>query len=303
MAKLQKKLQPQDWPLATGHGVGAGISDFFLLGFSVDYNEYFVPRNPGVEEYTHVLHFKGFELADFHRIAYRLRRAWWSPAGKMLCVGNPESVFEIDPAGVNEVPVALPGVFSDIWGTDADHLFACGEFKTFAMAWQTGQWTVLPLPDQDPEAGLFGQIGFSDHDVYFFGSGGYALHYDGRQLVRITVPTDATLVCGALFDDRTLCIGGYGGTLLFGNKKGWQTIYTGTKEPLLSIAPFQGKICYPTPKGVFAFDGTNRPQLLIDQPANWINGLGDGLTLTDGVSTWIFDGSQLILLDTEIHTP
>lgn len=77
--------------------------------------------------------------------------------------------------------------------------------------------------------------------------------------------------------------------------------YSGTREALLSIVCFQNQICYPTPEGVYAFDGKNQPRLLIDQPATFINGLGDGMTVTDGKDTWVYDGSKLILLNTEIY--
>lgn len=299
MPKMKKRPPPPSrWPLSTGSAAGRSSKDFFVLAYSADYDKYYAPRNPPTEEYTHVLRFQDLKKSQVCRVPDRLSKVWLSPEGMAYAVGNPEGVFEISPTGCNEVAMdGLPGVFTAIWGTGEDHIFACGIFSTFVLYRRFGAWQQLPLP-QGISAGLHGIAGFNERDVYFVGHGGIVLHFDGQSLRNLEVPTTRTLVSISLLDDQYLCIGGYGGSLLFGNQRGWRFVPTGTDEPLLALAQFRQSVCFPTPDGVWSFDGSRAPTLLIDLPAGWINGLGDAITLCDLNSTWLFDGQNLTKLDT-----
>lgn len=302
MPNLRRRSPPPNqWSLSTGAGAGPSSKNFFILGDSIKYNEHYAPRNPPAEEYTHVLHFQDLKQNYICRIPDRIGKIWWSSSGKAYAVGNPEGIFQIDSTGCQEIAIrGLSGVFTAIWGTGEDHIFACGIFKTFILYRRFGTWIPIALPTE-MTSGLFGIAGFHERDVYFIGSKGTILHFDGQDLRSLDVPTTWTLVSIAILDDQHLCVGGYGGMLLFGNKTGWRIVPTNSDEPLYSLARFGESIYFPFSNGVWSFDGSHTPILRIEQPAIWINGLGDALTLSDLISTWLFDGQSLIELDTVLR--
>jgi hypothetical protein len=143
--------------------------------------------------------------------------------------------------------------------------------------------------------------GFTERDVYFAGDKGVVLHFDGQRLSLLEKVTTRNLRAAARLDDDRLCIGGHGGVLLFGNHKGFRLIPTGTDEDIVSLAHFQGQVVYPTPDGIYAFDGKKRPVLLLDQPAEWVSGLGDALLVREADEAWLYDGQNLTSLDTIIQ--
>jgi hypothetical protein len=296
---LNKKLAPpKKWPLLTGFAAGQNSKNFFLFGYSPDYNEYVARRNPPTEEYTHILHFRDLKQHRVCRIPDKLSKMWWNQVDSVYAVGAPEEMVEIRHSGCTGVAMeGLTGVFTAIWGTGEDHIFACGMFNTFILYRRLGIWQQLPLPE-GMNLALHHIVGFNERDVYFVGQNGVVLHFDGSNLQSLEIPTTRTLLSASLFDHKNLCISGYGGTLLFGNKEGWRLIPAETEEPILSIALFRKNICFPTEEGVWAFDGKRAPTLLLDQPAGWVNSLGDAITLSDEISTWLFNGEKLIKLDT-----
>jgi len=301
MPKLRKRPSPPSrWPLAGGAAAGRNSQDFFLVAFSSDFDDYFTRRDRFSEHYTHILHFRDLVKHDVFRVPSVVDRIWWNPAGMAYAVGHPEGIIEIDSNGCQEIAIKdLPGVFIAIWGTGDDHLFACGMFNTFVLYRRFGSWQQLTLPEGVGDRVLFDVVGFNEHDVYFVGAGGLMLHFDGRSLGLLEVPTTRSLLSIALLDDQYLCIGGSRGELLFGNQKGWRFVPTGTDAPLYALAHFKGNVCFPTPDGVWSFDGTGGPTLLVDLPSILVSGLGDAITVSglDG-STWLFDGQNLTKLDT-----
>lgn len=299
MPMLKKRsAPPSEWPLLTGSAAGQNSKDFFLFGYSPDYNEYVARRNPPTEEYTHILYFRNLKQHRVSRIPDKLSKMWWNHADAAYAVGTPEEVIEIKHSGCTGVAMeGLPGIFTAIWGTGEDHVFACGMFNTFVLYRYFGVWQQLSLPE-GMNLALHHIVGFNERDVYFVGQDGIVLHFDGHNLRPLQIPTTRTLLSASIFDHKNICISGYGGTLLYGNKEGWRLIPTETDEPILSIALFRKSICFPTEEGVWTFDGKRSPTLLIDQPAGWVNSLGDAITLSDEISTWLFDGKKLTKLDT-----
>ncbi len=308
MPKLKKRPPPPTrWPVQSGGAAGLEAKDFYLLGFSEDYDDFHYRHDRSTEHYTHILHFKNLVRCEAYCVPYIVNVIWWNPIGKAYAVGHPPAIVEIDDQGCREMAFPnLPGVFMTIWGTGDDHVFACGVFDTFVLYRRYGSWHDIPLPkdistqEEEDKDILVGIRGFNENDVYFSGSSGTVLHFDGQQLHKLDVPTDVNLGRIALLDDHYLCIGGNAGVILFGNKSGWRFVPSGVDWPIYLVS-YMGMICYATPGGIYAFDGKTSPRLLVDKPAFTINALKDALVFSDfEKNTWLYDGQNLTLLDTAI---
>jgi hypothetical protein len=300
MPTLAVRKLPSSWKLQTGHGVGQSSRDFYLLAGSPDYDDYHARLQPPLEHWTHVLRFSGTERRAVITIPERLMKMSWHPPTPPVLIGDPEAIFDLPPSGPRALSIKpLTGVLAGIWGPDHQNTFVCGVFPGFAYCNIKGSWYVLPFPE-GVEADLHHITGFAFDDVYFVGYAGTVLHFDGRELRALEVPTTRTLVFAELLDDERLCISGYAGVLLYGNRRGWRLVPTGTDEPILSLARFRGAIWFCTPEGLWSFDGTRAPKLVLDIPGYWVNGIGDALTFFDGEKTYLFDGKDLHELDTTI---
>jgi hypothetical protein len=307
MAQPAKKTPPPThWALQLGDATGQDSGDFWALGYSSEYNEAFAHLNPPTFEsptsaYTFLLHYQKRQLTQVHTHTDRLLCLWGTGAGKVYAAGFPRALFEVDAAGVKEHSLkGHAGAFASLWGTGEDHLFACGFIPPFLLYRRRGKWDPLALPAGAPDQ-LHEIVGFSERDVYIVGGEGTVLHFDGMHLTLLEKVTTRTLRSAARFDEQRICAGGIGGTLLYGNRGGFRLVPTGTDTDLVCLTHFQGQVVYPTPDGVYAFDGKKRPALLLDQPAEWVCGLGDGLLVRDGTAAWIYDGKTLASLDTIVQ--
>ena len=299
MPKLKLRQPAQTaWPLVLGAAVGQNSQDFFALGFSADYDDYQAKLYPPGDGYTHILHFKDLQQHRVCRIPNLLSGMWLSLSGKVLVVGNPDGIFEIDSATCNETEIkGLPGVLTAIWGVSNDHIFVCGVFDAFILYKRSNSWNLLQVPEGIGDA-LFDITGFNEQDVYFAGSHGTLLHYDGQAIQRLEVPTTENLSALLVFDEKNVCVGGNRGVFLFGNRKGWRYVPTGTHQPITSFALFNDQVCYPSEDGIWSFDGKSSPKLLVEHPAIWVNGLVDAISFTDYDNrNWIFNGKTVLELD------
>ena len=305
MPKLKKKVYPSQWDLVISAAAGPSINNFFVLSDSSEYNEAFAWKNPDTFQsptsyFTHILHYKNKQKQVIYRMPDRLLDIWYSPIGKAFAGGFPRGLFEIDSNGCQEIVLkGHTGTFVGIWGANEEHIFACG-FEPFILYRRLGKWSYLTLPEGIPQH-LHSVVGFNERDVYFVGAEGTVLHFDGQQLRRLEIPTTNHLLSICILNDKHLCIGGVSGTLLHGNQKGWRLVPTGTEIDLYSLAHFQSQVCFPSPEGIWAYDGHKRPALLIDTPAEWVSGLGDGIVFRDGADAWVYDGVNITKLDTTLY--
>ena len=307
MPKLRKKIYPSKWDLSLGAAAGPSIYNFFILAESRDYNETFAWKNPDTFQsptscYTYIIHYIEKEKRAIYRVPDLLIDLWYSSSGKAYACGFPRSLFEIDAKGLKEIVMkGHSGAFSGIWGFDEDHLFVCG-FAPFILYRQFGNWKYLVLPEGTPDD-LYGVVGLSERDVYFVGGEGTILHFNGQKIRRLETPTTDRLLSIAILSDKYVCVGGIYGMLLHGNQFGWRLVPTETEVDLDSLAHFKSCVCFPTPEGIWAYDGHRRPTLLIDTPAEWVSGLNDGIMLRDGKNAWLYDSKILTKLDTILHDP
>ena len=108
------------------------------------------------------------------------------------------------------------------------------------------------------------------------------LHFDGRSVTRLRVPTPRILTGIAALDATRMCVSGYQGTLLVGNAGGWRPLITNTSDPLLTVAALDGKAYYGVESSVWSTDGVAPPEPEYDFPARWVSALTDGLVFSHG---------------------
>jgi hypothetical protein len=279
-----------------GAATGASSHEFFVIAYCPDRDEIEIRQNPSHQHFTHILYFKDLNRSVVETLHERLEDLWRSPSGQVYGVGAPRGILEITPASCSEVSLPdIPGTFERVWGTGENHVFACGSFEPFLLYRRFGAWQSIPLPEGTEN--LRGMVGFSESDLYLVGDHGQILHFDGNRLTRLESPTTRHLVSAERLDETLLCIGGYTGVLLCGNKNGWRYVPSGTDEPILSLARLGARVCFGTPDGVWTFDGRSGPSALVDVPTRWINGLGDAVMLAGDTDTWLYDGQTLTKLD------
>ena len=299
------RQKPNRWPLELAAAGGGSKADFYVLGYSSDYNEAFKSTNPPTYHsptsyFTHVLHFVDFNKTDVHRVSDRLVDVWWNQETETAyAVGFPRGVLEVTRSGIHETALDfVDGTFSAVWGSGPDHLFACG-FKPFLLYRRRGIWEALRLPAGVTER-LNAICGNDEKDVYIVGALGTLLHFDGREVRSIETPTTRHLLSIEQLKDGQFCIGGIGGTMLFGSGTRWRLVPTGVPDNLYALANLKGRILFPSTQGVYAFDGMGAPNPVVALPAQWVAGLGDGVLLRWDTSAWIFDGEHLTELDTTL---
>lgn len=286
---------------------GPSINDFFVLSENRDYNELFEWKNPDSFQYptsfyTHILHYTNKNISDKYRIPDLLIGNWYNPSGKTYICGFPRSVFEIDSTGIQEyILKGHRGSCSGIWGVNEDHIYVCG-FEPFILNRKYGNWQYLSIPEGTPDD-LYGVVGLNENDVYFVGGEGTILHFDGKDVRRLETPTTDRLLSVAILDDKHVCVGGEDGLLLHGNQYGWRMVPTQVEEELDSLAYFQAAIYFPSPDGVWIYDGQQSPRLILEVPSEWVSGLNDGILIRNGVESWLYDGKSLSKIDTTISDP
>jgi hypothetical protein len=283
-----------------GPAVGRA-DDFYAFGYCPDLDEIEKETDPDHGQFTWILHYVKTKKTIVERVKARLDGLWQPAQGPILAVGEPNGVVEIDAAGVREVAMSPPppGQFRSIWGTDPGAVFACGGyFGPFVFHRRAGQWMSLPLP---PDSALTYDIrGFSEREVYVAGEKGQILLWDGKSFTKLPTPTSRILTSLARLSPTVMCAGGYEGTLLAGNKHGWRIVPTNTKDTLLSLAEWDGKVFYGADGAIWSFDGKSPPTVEIQEPARWVNGLADGLVFDDGAQARLYHGGKLVTLDTTV---
>lgn len=291
--------------MALSVACGRGRDDFYALGHNRDFDAAFEATNPmtvlsPTSRFTHVVHFTNAVADRAERVPDRLLQTWWSPTRQLAyAVGFPRGVFEIDAGGIGEVVLDTHcGTFFGLWGTGEDLLFACG-YGPFAIRRRAGRWSELALPPL-PTRQLHAVGGSSDTDVLFVGGQGVILHFDGAVVSSLEVPTTRNLVSIAPLGRDRFCVGGLGGTLLYGNRKGWRLVPSRVEDDLLHLANFQGRVYYASLDGLFAFDGVQPPQRMLDLPCDAVSSLGDALLVAHETRAWLYDGAVPLPLDTTV---
>jgi hypothetical protein len=300
MSRPPRKAPPsQPRKLVFGAAAGRGPEDFYVVGYCRELDELELATNPDHEEFTWIYHFAGTQRQLVTRLSQRIDDLWLAPSGVVYAVGRPRGVLQIRGLSCTEVSIEnVPGTFAGIWGPDEDHVLCVGHHDSFLLYREFGRWLNVPLPPKT--GGLWDVGGINEHDVYAVSDEGEIVHFDGQQLVKLDSPTTRWLTAVAPMPDDRVCIGGYGGTLLYGNRRGWRFVDTGTDEPLLSLAPHRAGVCFLTQDAVWWFDGVSAPHLLLRQGGRWINALGGSIMIVDGESAWLSDGVNLTQLDTTV---
>ncbi len=290
---------PTQWAAHMGRAIGRA-DDFYALAYCPDLDEVEVQKDPAHRAFTFVFRFQNGVRTEIGRLKVRLEDLWPSERGPILSVGAPRGVIEISPSGLSETALAqLREYLMSIWGPNDGHVFAAGgALDPIVLYRQHGRWVQLPLPEGTKP--ILDVRGFRDNEVYFVGNDGQILLWDGRQIVPLPSPTTRHLVKLAALDDKFMCAAGYDGTLLMGNRQGWRIVPTNTKADLLSIDRLDGKVYYGADGAVWSFDGASRPRIAIDTPADWVNGLVDGLVLVDVDKAKLYRGGTLTDLNTII---
>jgi hypothetical protein len=284
-----------------GPAVGRA-DDFYALGYCNDVDELEQETDPDRNESTWVLRYQKAKKTIVGRVNERVDGLWQPLEGPMLAVGGGRyGVWEIDAAGARDVALSppAPDSFRSIWGTDAGELFACGGyFGPFVLHRRAGQWTSLPLP---PDCALTYDVrGFSDREVYVAGEKGQILLWDGDAFSKLAVPTSGILTSLARLSATEMCAAGYLRELLVGNKQGWRVVPLSTKDPILALAEWNGRVFYGADGAVWAFDGRSAPTIAIAEPARWVSALADGLVFDGGAQARLYHDDELVTLDTTV---
>lgn len=291
MPKIKKKkkaLPPSQWELVYGNAVGKS-TDCYAIAYCHELDEFEKNRNIDHTEYSFVFHFDCMKRHQVVRLNTRLDALWQAPSGLVLAAGNTGGYLEITSQSGTEVALpSVPGQFFSLFGFSENHLYACGGFAPFFYYRRFGKWLNVPVPENCPP--LWSIAGFHENEIYVVGDNGTILLFDGKDLNKIECPTTARLTSIAVLNQKYLCIGGYMGTLLMGNKNGWRFIPTNTEEPLLKIADFGGKVFYGADGSLWSFDGQKAPTVELDKKVRWINRLDDGLLFDNGEAYLYIDG-------------
>ena len=72
------------------------------------------------------------------------------------------------------------------------------------------------------------------------------------------------------------------------------------EDDLLHLANFEDRVYYATLDGLFAFDGVQPPQRVLDLPCDAVSSLGDALLVAHETHAWLYDGGPLVPLDTTV---
>jgi hypothetical protein len=294
----KKQPPPQTHDLVLGPAVGRS-DDFYALAFSHELDDEERYRNPDHSAFTHILRYQLPTRDVIARVPVRLDGLWQPQQGPVLAMGEPLGYLEVTPQGVTEVRLPdVLGQFSSIWGFNDDYIYACGCYEPMAYLRMRGSWMKLPLPPDPPQ--LRDVWGLSPTDVYFVGDDGSILHFDGRALTALEVPTTRHLTGIVALDDKHLVVCGYSGVLLMGNKKGWRQIPTASVEEILAVARWDGRVYFGLDGAMYSFDGSTGPQAVLDDEVRWVSGLEDGLVIVTLTGTYLMTAAGSVALDTVV---
>jgi hypothetical protein len=290
--------KPAPIDLTLGSAAGSA-DDFFVLGYSHEYDDIESARHPEQEQSTFILRYKERVRHVVKILPQRVNDIWQSVEGKTYAAGEARGVLEIGFDVVTEVSIEdVRGTFASIWGSGEEHVFACGHYQPFWLYRRAGRWHRLALPAGT--SGLWRVAGLHERDVYAVSDVGEILHFDGHRVSKLDSPTTRWLVAIAPMPDGRVCIGGHQGILLYGDVTGWRTVESGTDQPILNLVPYEEGACFVTPDGLWHFDGRQLPRLLVSQGGRWVSRVGNSLIIVNDERAWLFDGSNLIRLDTTV---
>jgi hypothetical protein len=286
---------PRKLVACLGPSVGRA-DDFWALGYCPELDELELATHPNHTAFTHVFRYQSQQRTFVTRFPRRLDGLWQQSNGTLLAVGNTEGYVEINASGMSEVALpGVPGIFSSIWGLNDDHVFATGVVVPFVYYRRRGQWLALPLPDGTED--IRAVRAFAEDDVYFVGPKGQVLHFDGLNVVRLRAPVRRWLTGIERLDKDRMCICGYQGTFMVGNKTSWRHLVTNTTDTLLAVGTLGGKAYYGADGKVYETDGATPPAPVIDFDATWVSSLADGLVLSSYTEAKVQVAGALVDLD------
>jgi hypothetical protein len=295
---MPKKRASSSLRVTLGPAVGSA-KDFWALGYCPELDALEREAHPDHVEFTYIFHYQPPERTLVARFPRRLDGIWRCSDGTLNAVGNTDGIVKLTPAGIVEVPLAdFRGIFSNLWGSSDDHLFAVGSLPAFAYYCRRGTWLQLPLPAG--AEGIRDVRGFSESDVYFVGDHGQVHHFDGQQVTRLRVPVRQRLTGIAQLDGTRVCISGYHGTLIVGNKVRWRHVVTETSAPLLALAVLDGRIYYGADGAIWSTDGIAAATPFLQFPARWVSGLTDGLVFSHELAAKLYTAGSLVDLNVAI---
>lgn len=157
------------------------------------------------------------------------RNAWWlvGKRGEVVeVVGGNARVSTISTAGTGED--SKLGYLSKIRNIDGD-LFICG-YRRQVYRRENDSWPLISGPILDkkkkgPWNGFESIDGFSTSDVYAVGDEGEIWHYDGAKWEQCDSPTNRNLADVRCFADGKVWACGDGGTIICGNRQGWDVVW------------------------------------------------------------------------------
>ncbi|MCG8572129.1 MAG: hypothetical protein MJB14_18510 [Spirochaetes bacterium] len=285
------------WNLYYGEAIGSS-SDFHVIAYCPELDEFEKNRNINHNEYSYIFHFDQRQRQQVTRLNRRLNALWEDPSGSVMAAGDTAGYLEISTQGVREVSLDnVAGQFYHFFGLGHHHLYGCGGYDSFFLCRRNGHWAAIDLPEECPV--LWSIAGFHEHEIYLAGDNGTILFFDGEAVQRLESPTDHRLTTIAVLNDQHLCIGGYGGTLLIGNRHRWRVVTTNSNAPLLKIVEFAGKLYYGTKDALWSFDGQDSPVKELDMEVRWISKLDDGLLLANG-SAYLYVDNTLTPIDNKL---
>ncbi len=179
-----------------------------------------------------VLHFNGTDWERLNTSEWAGAELWWAwiASDEAVFVGNQGVILELDRDDGSLTAVDGPSpetTFFGVWGSDPEDLWAVGQTEGGdgpRAIWRRldGEWSAW----QDPSLGLGdpGVIYFKVHgtardDVWFVGTGGRALHWDGSALRPIATDGDTPTSTAPLLTvdadpSMPVAVGGAGNGLL-----------------------------------------------------------------------------------------
>jgi hypothetical protein len=140
-----------------------------------------------------------------------------------------------------KTPAAIGTVFG-IWGASADDVWAvggAGSTPTGGFIWHYDgkAWAPHPAAPMDlaDTATVFKVWGTGKNDVWFVGTGGLVLHFDGKAMASVTVPTDQTLFTLSGANERLYAVGA-DGIVLENDGKTWTNAAPNNKQQMNGVA-------------------------------------------------------------------
>lgn len=275
-------------------------SDFVALMYCPDLDAAEQEANPDHGSFTHVVRWQNGQRLDLARYPARLDGLAQISEGRWIAVGDCAGTVQISKDGVVEVPISgSRGIHTAVWAAGEACVITVGSDPAFIAHRKHGEWTALALP---PDALGFQDVtGLAEDDVYIVGDRGQVHHFDGARVTRLRVPAQRPLTCAVKLDDRRICIGGYGGTLLIGSTAGWRRIDTGTHVALLSVAALSGYVYFAADGGLWTTDGNSPVASVRSFEGDWVCGLADAIVLVDATRAWLHSHDGLVELDTSVR--